>query len=278
MPGVVFAFMYPETTSGFFTASLAAMLTFDAKHGRHVIDHGGTIALSSGPRVAETRCLMVDLFATKYPDSEWLLMIDSDMTFPEDIVEALMHVADPVEAPIVGGLCFAGGKQSAPYPTVYRLTTLETGQLGVERVYDYPRDAMVKVGATGGACLLMHRSVFAAMKTKFGELPSGEPNPYPWFQEGIIGPHGEAWGEDILFCLRAHQLGIPVHVHTGIKLGHAKVQIIDETLYDRGRNLPQSTSDSVTVRPPAENRAARRERARRLAKVKGSPDGLEHVK
>lgn len=262
-PGVVLGWMFPERVSGWFLYSVADMLRYDAQGPRHIVGpKGGLISLSSGPRIAEARNQMIDSFAAHHPETEWLLMIDSDMTFSPDLVERLLEVADPREAPIVGGLCFAGGKMSDPYPTVYRLTQTEDGAVGVQREYDYPRDSLVKVGATGGACLLIHRQVFAAMKAKWGTLESGAPSPYPWFAEGLVGPQGECWGEDILFCLRAHQLGIPVHVHTGVKLGHVKAQILDEAVYDATRKA----QDVGTPGHP--NRAQRRRQRAKEAAIR----------
>ena len=43
---------------------------------------------------------------------------------------------------------------------------------------------------------------------------------FPFFQETQNGP--DPVGEDLTFCLRLASLGIPVHVHTGVKIGHHK--------------------------------------------------------
>jgi hypothetical protein len=55
------------------------------------------------------------------------------------------------------------------------------------------------------------------------------PPPWEWFVYATMG--GEPIGEDITFCLRAQELGIPTHVDTSIKCGHEKPVVIDETLY-----------------------------------------------
>ena len=265
--GVVVSWMFDEETSGWFTYSLADLLRHDAQGPQHIIGRkGGLISFSTGPRVAEGRNSIVDIFAERHPESEWLLMLDSDMTFSPNLVEQLLAEADPEKAPIVGGLCFAGGKTNDPYPTVYRQVPKD-GYVSIERVYDYPRNAMVRVGATGGACLLMHRQALGAIKNAYGELADGKPNPYPWFAEGIIGPEGEPWGEDIMFGLRANSLGIPVWVHTGVKLGHVKAHIIDEEFYDNRRRAKELSEQGLFDQQPAANRAARRAAAREKAKA-----------
>jgi hypothetical protein len=263
--------MFPESVSGWFTKSLVDLVLLDSTEGSGFLrdsTKSGFIALSSGPRVAEARNKIIDTFAENYPGCDWLLMLDSDMTFRPDLLEQLMAVADPVEAPIVGGLCFAGGRSGDPYPTIYRLVQGD-GYATVDRVDDYPRDALVKVGATGAACVLMHRQALATMQAKFGKTETGATNPYPWFVEGAIGPKGEPWGEDIAFCLRAHALGIPVHVHTGVKLGHMKTQCVDEVFFDNHRRASELTAQGAFdgPAPHVPNRAERRAAARRKVQV-----------
>ena len=259
-PGVCLSWIFPADVSGWFAMSLANMLAFDARHSQHIIGpKGDVIALQSSPRIAEARNKVIDLYATLEQKPEWLLMIDSDMTFEPDLLERLLAVADPEKVPIVGGLCFAGGRVHAPYPTIYRQVD-EGDYVSVDRVHDYPRDALVKVGATGGACLLMHRGVLAAMKSTYGK----DNAPYPWFAEGVVGLKGEPWGEDIVFCLRANAIGIPVHVHTGVKLGHVKTQVIDEVFFDNYYEI-QARDAADAAKANGHNRAARRRAAREKA-------------
>jgi hypothetical protein len=256
--GVVLAWLFPEQTNGFFTKSLADLVLHDCLFGGHHLDPrngGGFISLSTGPRIAEARNTIVDLFAEQYPDTEWLLMVDTDMVFAHDMLDRLMAAAHPIEAPIVGGLCFAGGRSSSPYPTIYRNVNKVAPDgreyINIERVYDYPRDAVVKVAATGGACLLVHRQAYAVMKKHYG-YRDGVPHPYPWFAEGIVGPEGEMWGEDTAFCLRANALNIPVHVDTTVKLGHRKMWTIDEVFYDNQRRAQELTDEGAFGDVPRE--------------------------
>jgi hypothetical protein len=122
------------------------------------------------------------------------------------------------------------------FPTVYKSVMVD-GHPGVEPERDYPRDALVKVAATGAACILIHRSVLLRMlmphPNGFGTFPNGDPNPYPWFVEGVS--HGRPFGEDIAFCQNAARIGIPTHVDTRIKIGHVKTAELTEAEYDRRR-------------------------------------------
>lgn len=293
MPAVVVAWIFNQEVSGNFAMCLAKLIQYDAATQGFVqpANGGGLIAFSTGPRIAEARSQVVDQFAREpdFADAEWLLMLDSDMTFDPDLVERLMAVADSERVPVLGGLCFAGGRTQAPYPTIYEEVQDDQGWVGIRPVRDYPRDTLVRVGGTGAACLLVHRSVYAAMAQPypagFGTLADGKTgNPYPWFIEGLTGPRGEPFGEDIAFCRRLRHMNIPIHVHTGIRLGHMKVFELTEEHFLRTLSAPQSAAEPTpapelpeSARKAAEDRSGadtRREAARaamRSAVVRDEP-------
>lgn len=238
---------------------------YDAQGPQHMLGGGGKISLQTGPRIAETRCQMVQHFLEKFPQADWLFMVDADMTFEESIVEDLLAHADPKDVPILGGLCFAGGHASGRmYPTIYEEIDEGDGHIKVQPVNDYPSNRLVKVGATGGACLLIHRQVLLAMNRPypngFGTLADGRVNLYPWFVEGTTDTKGRPLGEDVVFCRRARHLGIPVHVHTGVKLGHVKTYILDEEVWLEHKAKGGNSSEVL-------DRAARRRAARELARA-----------
>ena len=212
-----------------FSMSLLGVYRHDFGSRQHLYK-GAEVMLKSGPRVAEARSQLVDAFSTT--ECDWLWMVDDDMTFDPDILDRLLEAAHPQDRPMVGALCFIGGQGSRVRPTLYNFTSSDGD---MEHVMDYPKDTLVKIGATGAACVLIHRSVFAAMKAKYGVLPDGRKNPYPWFQEGMFRPGGGAYGEDTAFFLKANALGFPLYVHTGIKCGHVKNYVVDEEMFEASR-------------------------------------------
>jgi hypothetical protein len=244
-PAVVFSTLSPGEVSAWFTESVAATLFHDGAKPlgsrRIITPHGGTIFNVSGPRIAEARTQIVEQFLTaeSFKGAGWLLMVDSDMVWRPEALDLLFESADAVERPIVGGLCFAGQSPATMYPTIYRFDRDDEGRITLDKEADYPRDQLVKVGATGGAFLLVHRTVFLRMSQPhpkgFGTMPDGALNSYPWFVEGHVDKHGRPFGEDIAFCMRANALGIPVHVDTRAKVSHHKSVFLDEQLYDQGR-------------------------------------------
>lgn len=172
-------------------------------------------------------------------DAEWLFMVDTDMVFRDDTVDLLLKSADPVERPIMGGLCF--GYSVRPdelpgrvdvIPTIYEYARIMKD--GVEHYVgfvdnkEYERDAINRVAATGGACLLLHRGVMERIRDEVGEN---------WFSPltHATGDGGRSriYSEDFSFFVRCLQLKIPAFVDTSVKTGHVKGNVVlNEEYYD----------------------------------------------
>lgn len=218
---VVVAFIHPGETSAYFTTSLLGTMLYDQATDRHIV---GIINEWSSANVSAARNSLTEKFVDE-KDAEWLLFIDADMGWEHDAVHQLVASADPVERPIVGGLCF-GARAGQLFPTIYQLTTVDE-KLTTVRVSEFEPDAMVQCSATGAAFLLIHRSVLVAMRAKqFNQA-------FPWFQETELA--GKPAGEDITFGLRAGILGYPVHVNTAVHVGHHKSQLLTVELFHQQR-------------------------------------------
>lgn len=192
------------------------------------------ISITSGPRIAAARNDVCRIFMEKYPDQEWLFMVDSDMTFLPDTVQRFLASANSKIRPIVGGLCFGGGRIGVPFPTLYTFVNPKENDGRITKVIrDYPKNALKKVDATGAAALFVHRSVLQAMAEKYATSPDGYPNPHPWFSETVH--MGCEYGEDFSFCVRAKQLGYDIFVDTAIKFGHIKTIDFNEEFYEMVR-------------------------------------------
>jgi GT2 family glycosyltransferase len=151
---------------------------------------------------------------------EWLWMFDTDQSFAPDILERLLSVADRETCPILAGLVFTLSDGEI-VPVMYQ-EVAGRWQL----ITEYPSDELIKVAAVGNGCLLIHRKVLSAMG-------SG------WFDHVVDGKHFASY--DMAFCVKARQLGFPVHVHTGIHVGHIKRRVIDEAAYiEQSRRRPES--------------------------------------
>jgi hypothetical protein len=217
---VCVAFIHPGETSAYFTTSLLASMLYDQASDRHIV---AIINEWSSANVSAARNTLTRIFLEEKTAAEWLLFIDADMGWDHDAIHQLIESADPVERPIVGGLCF-GARAGRLFPTIYQLTQVD-GRPTTVRVDDFEPDALVKCAATGAAFLLIHRDVIAAMRDKQFNAA------FPWFQETELA--GQPAGEDITFGLRAGILGYPVHVNTAVHIGHHKSQLLTTELYQQ---------------------------------------------
>jgi hypothetical protein len=209
----VIGYVHGGTVRAEFTASLLAV----AMEGDTRVE--AVIAVGSGPNISTAR----NMVARSFVDAEqapWLFMCDTDMWFPASTVDQLVAAADPAARPVVGGLCYSqntdqpGGE---PYSTMYELTERD-GELCFIRYKQWPDNTVVRVAATGAACLLIHRDALLAVEKRSGDKAA------PWFRESVAGI--SLIGEDLTFCLRLGAAGIPVHVHTGVKAGHMKTTML----------------------------------------------------
>ena len=163
--------------------------------------------------------------------AQWLFWVDTDMGFVPDTLDRLLAVADPVTAPAVGALCFAnrethtdgyGGYRCSATPTLYTWGESDDGKSGFVPMWDYPRDQVVEVAATGSACIVIHRSIMEAVRDKFGAT---------WYQRLTNPTTGQLIGEDMSFCWRVREAGSRVLVDTSVKTTHLKPVWLQEQDY-----------------------------------------------
>lgn len=256
-PSVAVAFVHGSHDVAIFHTCLRNMLDHDREHGHHIAD---VIDFESSPRIAAGRNRLVSEFLELGHDV--MLMLDTDMLMPRDLVQRLLKHFDPVERPIISGLYFGGrlhGKQNAH---IYRLTPEGTGLDSIEGLTG-PGEwgGLVPVHAAGAGCLMMGRQCLERIGTEYSD--SG----FPWFVEGrgaVGGDQGRDIGEDIAFCLRALNLGLPIHADTSTILGHAKVGVIDE----------RSHAAYLTERELLGEEGVKKELLKTLRLVSQSPEGV----
>jgi GT2 family glycosyltransferase len=169
--------------------------------------------ISSGPNISRARNLLCHIFTEEH-DAPWLWMIDTDTVFGPQTLAALIAAADPVTAPIVSGLYVSANADAEPAPVAYRLGERD-GKTRWRIMHVLPEDALVAVDACGAGCLLMHRDALA-------KIDGG--GPLRWFEETTWD--GGPMGEDMTFCQRAADAGLPVHVHSGVTVGHVKAAMM----------------------------------------------------
>ena len=151
----------------------------------------------------------------------WLWMVDAGMVFSASTLSDLIEAAAPTARPIVGALCFGLRRDEfddelqattfRTFPTLYDFVETDT-DAGFAARTDYPEDELVPVGATGAACLVIHRDLLLMIRSKYGDA---------WFTP-VSHPCGRTYSEDLLFCIRVAGVDRPLYVHTGIHTSHDK--------------------------------------------------------
>ncbi|MCU1494804.1 MAG: hypothetical protein JWO62_2568 [Acidimicrobiaceae bacterium] len=183
---------------------------------------------------------------------DWLFMVDSDMGFEPQTLDLLLSVADPGNRPIVGGLAFAqreavsdglNGFRCFPNPTIMDYIEHEDGIRRFTGRAHYPVNTLVLAGATGGAMLIIHRSVIERIRDLVGET---------WFDRAKDGG-GALMGEDVSFFARTGALDIPLYIHTGIRTNHYKHLWVAEDDFWTSFIAPPAT-ERVDVIVPALHR------------------------
>lgn len=173
----------------------------------------GIFSIETGPALCYARNLLVRKFLDEC-DAPYLLMIDTDMLFPADVFERLVKHAHtgtdmcssaiPYRPRIVGGLCCKFDRKNREVtPLLYD----EKGKL----IKTWEKGSLVNVGYTGGACLLIPRTILEEVK-------------FPWFKQAEDG----SLGEDHSFCLNVRQHGFEIAVDTSTIIGHVKTVVIGE--------------------------------------------------
>lgn len=238
-PSTVLGWLSGGMTDHMFTSSTHGTFLYDREYGHNCIV--GSIGIISSPRVAYTRNDIISKFLRmRRQDGQGhvgspdvLVLLDADMVWREDAIHQLLAHVHPTDAPIVGGLAFAGRPETGAFSTTHKLVAEENGTWkgGIELVayHDLPENTLVKLGATGGACLAVHRRALVKMASAntFGvNRQTGGLSDAIWFED-----RGGTWGEDVAFCLKAQACGIPIHVHTGIEFGHRKMITMDSDFW-----------------------------------------------
>lgn len=254
---LVIAHLHPGDVSASFMHSVQNTLLFDVGNHQRLM-HGnrfGFIAAQSGAgRLERGRNDATRMFLDGHPDADMLLFIDSDMGFDPESVELLASVveSDPERFPVVGGLCFgvkpvargdANAMRTHYFPTIYRWST-NVDEPGWDTAYDYPRDQLCEVGATGAAFVMLARSGLERMRERYGD--------HWWDPVTLARPDGDTttFGEDLSFMMKARDAGLAIHCHTAAKTSHKKEVWVDEDFYDLQR---RPSSDGVSVVIPVKD-------------------------
>ena len=145
-----------------------------------------------------------------------ILWLDSDMVFRPDLLIRLAKDMDE-GMEMVSAVYF---KRKPPFtPICYK--TLEYSEHDNKPAYklepylDYPKDDVFQAAGCGFGAVMMTTDLIRKVAERFG---------YPFSPMMGIG-------EDLTFCWRVNQLGVPIWCDSRIKVGHSGVMTVTEETY-----------------------------------------------
>lgn len=172
-------------------------------------DNECTISMILGSLIYESRNKFAKQAYTI--DADYILWLDSDMTFPPDTLLRLIKDAE-AGADVVTGLYF---RRAAPYTPV--LFKEHTGQIWTDyNDYKDKGDEPFPVAGCGFGCVLTSKTVMIDV------ILNSQGRPFD---------PKDGQGEDLAFCDRATSLGYKIVCDPTIKCGHVGHVLVDEAVY-----------------------------------------------
>ena len=150
-------------------------------------------------------------------EADYILWLDSDMTFPPDVLERMMKVLDEhSEIDILTGLYC---RRSAPFtPVAFDVLELDDdGVLKFENMDEIP-EGLKEVAGCGFGAVLMRTDCLLDIAAKEG---GGV-----WFS-----PMANV-GEDCAFCMRARKEGYKIYLDPSIEFGHMGYAAVTRSFYE----------------------------------------------
>ena len=154
-------------------------------------------------------------------EGDWVFFIDTDQVCAPDTLTRLLDV----NRPVVSGLI---AERHSPFrPVAFR---------GAKRLLwqEIPAEGVIEIDTVGTGCLLIRREVLQRI-------------PDPWFTVGQVDP--ERAGEDTWFSKTLRQVGVPMALHCGVRVGHQTVATIWP---DPGSGIVLSLPGEVPFSTPVE--------------------------
>jgi len=151
-------------------------------------------------------------FVAQMYNASWIMFLDSDMTFPPDIIPQLMSH----QQPIVAGMYF---HKSRPHmPVIYNKKGDKPHVY--DHVVSYPKYDLFEVDMTGMGCMLVNTEVFSKMEMPYFGYQSTR-------EDGLMNVT-----EDVLFCQKAKQAGYKIMIDPMVKCNHIRTEEVTENHFD----------------------------------------------
>lgn len=149
-----------------------------------------------------------------------IMWLDSDMIFAPSLMQELSADLDKGRE-FVSALCFT--RKPPTLPVIYKNTGYrqEGRELTpyAEKYLDYPKDSIFEVKAVGLGAVMMTTRLVKQIYAEYGAPFAPQPG----------------FGEDLSFCIKCEQSGIPIYCDSRLKVGHIGQVVFGEDAYEYGR-------------------------------------------
>lgn len=145
-------------------------------------------------------------------DADYVLWLDSDMTFAPDTLVRMMKTIKGNNIDILTGLYF---RRVPPYsPVLFDKLDIDGVSCDWSEFKDIP-EGLFEVGGCGFGCVLMKTEVFYDVQSRFSTM---------------FAPIGNN-GEDVAFCWRARECGYKIWCDPSVACGHVSHTVISADFY-----------------------------------------------
>lgn len=157
--------------------------------------------------VSVARNLCVKEFLNQNYD--YLFFVDSDTVPPIDAINKLLAADKKVISGVTCNLKLCNDGLLRPAPMVMRYADPKNPDDGLLPITK--PDGIEEVDGFGMSCCMIHKSAFDGMEE-------------PWFTERFVAEKGQkAMGEDLLFCKKLKDKGVPLYADFSIHCDHHKM-------------------------------------------------------
>ena len=205
------------------TAFVQSLINLD-KTGMEV-----AVQFCEGSLVYDARNILANI-AIK-ADFDRVLWVDSDMILERDTLKRLNARMDEGRD-FIAALAFRRRPPHIPviYSQIAMMEDAEGRRVPSITAYeDYPENEVFDVAGSGFGCVMTSVELLRKVRDKYG-LP---------FSPRV------GFGEDISFCMMAHEVGTTLWCDSSVKVKHIGTILIDEEMYKEAKNAIQHNNSGT---------------------------------
>lgn len=201
---------------GKFTASIVNAILLSKNFNINIV----TSIRVLGNQIARQRQIVYETW--KKNQTDWILWIDSDIAFDINSVKMLLDSADKENRPVVSGTYFISKEPESSIMPATVAAYKDLDEYLIKSIELEINNEVIEIDSCGMGFILMHKSIIE-------KLDNAYPNEF-LFKENEENKE-KFIGEDIAFCRKLKNAGVPIHLNTSVLVGHIKRFYLDHNYY-----------------------------------------------